>query len=48
MKEDYLIFFFPWQRNLNFACNTEDKSIKNFLDKNYDDIHFLDSDIDYI
>ena len=41
-------FFLPWQRNLNFACNTEDKSITNVLNKNYDDVQFLDSDIDYI
>ena len=41
-------FFLPWQRKLNFACNTEDKSIKNILNKNYDDVQFIDSDIDYI
>lgn len=41
-------FFLPWQRKLNFACNTKDKSIKNILNKNYDDVQFIDSDIDYI
>ena len=41
-------FFLPWQRKLNFACNTENRSDTNVLNKNYDDIQFLDSDIDYI
>ena len=41
-------FFLPWQRKLNFACNTEDRSDTNVLNKNFDDIQFLDSDIDYI
>ena len=41
-------FFLPWQRKLNFACNTENRSDTNVLNKNFDDIQFLDSDIDYI
>jgi hypothetical protein len=41
-------FFLPWQRKLNFACNTENRSDTNVLNKSYDDIQFLDSDIDYI
>ena len=41
-------FFLPWQRKLNFACNTESRSDTNVLNKNFDDIQFLDSDIDYI
>jgi len=40
--------FLPWQRKLNFACNTENRSDTNVLNKNCDDIQFLDSDIDYI
>jgi len=41
-------FFLPWQRKLNFACNAENISDTNVLNKNFDDIQFLDSDIDYI
>ena len=41
-------FFLPWQRKLNFAYYTEDISVTSVLEKNYDDIQFLDSDIDYI
>ena len=41
-------FFLPWQRKLNFACNTKNRSDTNVLNKNFDDIQFLDSDIDYI
>ena len=40
-------YFLPWQRKLNFACNTENRSDTNDLNKNCDDIQFLDSDIDY-
>ena len=41
-------FFLPWQRKLNFACHTQDKSVTNILNRDYDDVQFLDSDIDYI
>ena len=41
-------FFLPWQRKFNFACHTENRSDTNILNKNYDNIEFLDSDIDYI
>ena len=41
-------FFLPWQRKLNFSYYTEDKSVTNVLNKNYDEVQFLDSDIDYV
>ena len=34
--------------NLNFSYYTEDKSVTNVLNKNYDEVQFLDSDIDYV
>ena len=48
MKKKIFDYFLPWQRKLNFACNTENRSDTNVLNKDYDDIQFLDSDIDYI
>ena len=38
----------PWKRKLNFAFYAKDDSINNMLNKNLDDIQFIDSDIDYI
>jgi hypothetical protein len=38
----------PWKRKLNFAFYTNEASIKNMLNKKFDDIQFIDSDIDYI
>jgi len=38
----------PWKRKLNFAFYTNEASVKNMLNKKFDDIQFIDSDIDYI
>ena len=40
--------FNPLQKNLNFAFNSNDKSILRLLDEKFKDIQLIDSDIDYI
>ena len=40
--------FLPWERKLNFAFYSREKSTSDLLDKKLDNIQFVDSDIDYI
>jgi len=37
-----------WQKNLNFAFYSKDKKILDNLDKDFNDIQYIDSDLDYI
>ena len=41
-------FLFPWQRNLNFAFHSKDKFVSDSLKNKFNDIQFIDSDIDFI
>jgi hypothetical protein len=41
-------FFLPWQRKINFAFYTKEKSTSNLLNNEINDIQFIDSDIDYV
>ena len=39
---------FPWSRKLNFAFYAEDFSIKSLINDNFNDIQYIDSDINFI
>ena len=41
-------FFLPWQSKINFAFYTKEKSTSVLLNSGFDEIQFIDSDIDYI
>ncbi len=47
-KKKFINFNFPWERKLNFAFYSEDDSTKKLLNKNLQDIQYIDSDLDYI
>ena len=57
-KIDYLSFIsnekrlldnvFPWQRKLNFSFNSDDLDISRMLNEQFDDVQFIDSDIDFL
>ncbi len=38
----------PWRRKLNFACYAEKMSEKDFINQNFDDLQFIDGDMDFI
>ena len=38
----------PWSRKLNFAFYSENSSIKSLIDRDFDDLQYIDSDIDFI
>ena len=45
------IFFdslIPGQKNLNFAFYSKDKNILNSLNRDFNDLQYIDSDLDYI
>ncbi len=39
---------FPWSRKLNFAFYAENSSVKNSINDNFDDLQYIDSDINFI
>ncbi len=39
---------FPWSKKLNFAFYSTNASIKNSIDEKFNDLQFIDSDIDFI
>tara|TARA_E500000178_G_scaffold287325_1_gene289478 strand:- start:252 stop:1211 length:960 start_codon:yes stop_codon:yes gene_type:complete len=47
-KKKLLDNFFPWEKKLNFAFNSEDEKILKMLNKELNDIQFIDSDIDFV
>ena len=47
-KNKSINFNFPWERKLNFAFYSVDDSTKKLLNKNLQDIQYIDSDLDYI
>ena len=47
-KKRFYDSLIPGQKNLNFAFYSEDKNILNSLDKDFNDIQYIDSDLDYI
>ena len=38
----------PGQKNLNFAFYSKDKNILNYLNRDFNDLQYIDSDLDYI
>ena len=40
--------FLPWERKLNFAFYSKEKSTSNLLNEKLDEIQFIDSDLDYV
>ena len=48
VEKDLFDIFLPWERKLNFAFYSKEKSTSGLLDKKLDDIQLIDSDIDYI
>ena len=38
----------PGQKNLNFAFYSKDTNVLNNLSRNFNDIQYIDSDLDYI
>lgn len=47
-KERFIDSLIPGQKNLNFAFYSKDKKILDNLDKDFNDIQYIDSDLDYI
>ena len=47
-KKGFFDSLIPGQKNLNFAFYSKDKNILNDLNKEIDDIQYIDSDLDYI
>ena len=47
-KKGFFDSLIPGQKNLNFAFYSKDKNILNNLNKEFDDIQYIDSDLDYI
>jgi len=47
-KKRFFDNLIPGQKNLNFAFYSKDKNILNNLNKDFDDIQYIDSDLDYI
>ncbi len=39
---------FPWSRKLNFAFYAENSSVKKLINDNFDDLQYIDSDINFI
>ncbi|MEC7179404.1 MAG: hypothetical protein VXV83_00555, partial [Pseudomonadota bacterium] len=47
-KKRFFDSLIPGQKNLNFAFYSKDKNILNNLNKEFNDIQYIDSDLDYI
>ena len=47
-KKGFFDSLLPGQKNLNFAFYSKDKNILNNLNKDFNDIQYIDSDLDYI
>ena len=47
-KKGFFDSLIPGQKNLNFAFYSKDKNILNNINKEFDDIQYIDSDLDYI
>ena len=38
----------PWRKKLNFAFDANDFFIKDLIKKRFEDIQFIDTDIDFV
>ena len=47
-NEKFLNVSLPWSKKLNFAFNSSDSTIKDSINENFNDLQFIDSDIDFI
>ena len=47
-KKEFIDSLIPGQKNLNFAFFSKDEKILYNLNKNFNDIQYIDSDLDYI
>ena len=47
-KKVFFDSLIPGQKNLNFAFYSKDKNILNSLNKDFNDLQYIDSDLDYI
>ena len=47
-KKGFFDSLLPGQKNLNFAFYSKDKNILNILNKDFNDLQYIDSDLDYI
>ncbi len=47
-ENKFLNIDFPWSRKLNFAYNVKDSSIKNLIEQNFNDLQYIDSDVNFI
>ena len=47
-NDKFLNINLPWSKKLNFAFYSEDISVKNLINDNFDDIQYIDSDINFI
>lgn len=50
VSDQHTIFdkIMPWQRRLNFAFHSKEKSISNALNENFNNLQLIDSDVDYL
>ena len=47
-NNEFLNINYPLSRKLNFAFNAEDPTVKTLINENFNDLQFIDSDINFI